>query len=157
MHFPIPSIRVWPSPSGDFTYKTNIFHLRGFDSNVRNGTSYALINSEIRLPAFRYFMGNYGGSSFLRNLQFVLFYDIGTAWHGSSPYSDENPLNTVTLESPPVLDLTVRYFRDPVVMGYGAGLRMKLLGYFLRFDYARGIETRITQKAKFHVSVGMDF
>lgn len=144
-------------PSGDFAYKTNIFHLRGFDSNVRNGTSYALINSEIRLPAFRYFMGNYGGSSFLRNLQIVLFYDIGTAWHGSSPYSDKNPLNTVTLESPPVLDLTVRYFRDPLVMGYGAGLRMKLLGYFLRFDYATGVETRIAQNPKIHFSVGMDF
>lgn len=144
-------------PAGDFAYKTNIFHLRGFDSNVRNGTSYALINSEARLPVFRYFMGNYGGSSFLRNLQFVFFYDIGTAWHGSSPYSDKNPLNTVTLESPPVLNLTVRYFRDPLVMGYGAGLRMKLLGYFLRFDYATGVETRVTQKPKFHFSVGMDF
>ena len=144
-------------PAGDFAYKTNIFHLRGFDSNVRNGTSYALINSEARLPVFRYFMGNYGGSSFLRNLQIVLFYDIGTAWHGSSPYSDKNPLNTVTIQSPPVLDLTVRYFRDPLVMGYGAGLRMRLLGYFLRFDYATGVETRIAQKPKFHFSVGMDF
>jgi Tol biopolymer transport system component len=144
-------------PAGDFAYKTNIFHLRGFDSNVRNGTSYALINSEIRLPVFRYFMGNYGGSSFLRNLQIVLFYDIGTAWHGSSPYSDKNPLNTVTIQSPPVLDLTVRYFRDPLVMGYGAGLRIKLLGYFLRFDYATGVETRIAQKPKVHFSVGMDF
>ena len=144
-------------PGGNFAYKTNIFHLRGFDTNVRNGTNYALINSEIRLPVFRYFMGNYGGSSFLRNLQFVLFYDIGTAWHGSSPYSDENPLNTVTVESPPVLDLTIRYYRDPLVMGYGAGLRMKLLGYFLRVDYARGVETRIAQSPKLHFSVGMDF
>ena len=144
-------------PDGSFAYKTNIFHLRGFDTNVRNGTNYALINSEIRLPVFRYFMGNYGGSSFLRNLQFVLFYDIGTAWHGSSPYSDENPLNTVTVESPPVLDLTIRYYRDPLVMGYGAGLRMKLLGYFLRVDYARGVETRIAQSPKLHFSVGMDF
>ncbi|MEM9546454.1 MAG: hypothetical protein AAGA77_10810 [Bacteroidota bacterium] len=144
-------------PQGNFAYKTNIFHLRGFDTNVRNGTSYALINSEIRVPVFRYFMGNFGGSSFLRNIQMVLFYDIGTAWHGSSPYDDENPLNTVTLESPPVLDLTVRYFRDPLVMGYGAGLRMKILGYFLRIDYATGVETKIAQDPKFHFSVGMDF
>jgi len=144
-------------PDGEFAYKTNIFHLRGFDTNVRNGTSYALINSEARFPVFRYFMGNYGGSSFLRNMQIVLFYDIGTAWHGASPYSDENPLNTVTVESPPVLDLTVRYFRDPLVMGYGAGLRMKLLGYFLRLDYATGIETKIAQDPKLHFSVGMDF
>lgn len=144
-------------PSGNFAYKTNIFHLRGFDSNVRNGTSYALINSEIRMPVFRYFMGNFGGSSFLRNLQIVFFYDIGTAWHGSSPYGEENPLNTVTIESPPVLDLTVRYFREPLVMGYGAGLRVRLLGYFLRLDYATGVETRVAQNPKLHFSVGMDF
>jgi len=144
-------------PEGDFAYKTNVFHLRGFNSNIRNGTSYALINAEARLPIFRYFMGNFGGSNFFRNLQFVLFYDVGTAWHGSSPYSDANPLNTVTLSSPPVLDLTVRYFRDPIVMGYGTGVRMRLLGYFLRVDYATGVETRKTQSPKIHLSIGMDF
>ncbi len=144
-------------PAGEFAYKTNVFHLRGFNSNIRNGTSYALVNAEARMPLFRYFMGNYGGSNFLRNLQFVFFYDIGTAWHGSSPYSDANPLNTVTVSSPPVLDLTVRYFRDPLVMGYGAGLRMTLFGYFLRFDYATGVETRRTQTPKLHFSIGMDF
>ncbi len=144
-------------PEGEFAYKTNVFHLRGFNSNIRNGTSYALINAEARLPLFRYFMGNFGGSNFLRNLQFVLFYDIGTAWHGSSPYSDANPLNTVTVSSPPVLDLTVRYFRDPLVMGYGTGLRMRLFGYFIRLDYATGVETRKTQAPKIHFSIGMDF
>ena len=144
-------------PEDEFAYKTNVFQLRGFDSNIRNGTSYALINAEARLPLFRYFMGNFGGSNFLRNLQFTLFYDVGTAWHGSSPYSDANPLNTVTVTSPPVLDLTVRYFRDPLVMGYGAGLRMRLFGYFLRFDYATGVETRRTQSPKLHFSIGMDF
>lgn len=144
-------------PDGDFAYKTNIFHLRGFDTNIRNGTSYALINAEARLPLFRYFMGNYGGSNFLRNFQFVFFYDVGTAWHGSSPYDDANPLNTVTVTSPPVLDLTVRYFRDPLVMGYGTGVRMRLLGYFLRFDYATGVETRRSQSPKLHFSIGMDF
>lgn len=144
-------------PEEDFAYKTNVFQLRGFDANIRNGTSYALINAEARLPLFRYFMGNFGGSNFLRNLQFTLFYDVGTAWHGSSPYSDANPLNTITITSPPVLDLTVRYFRDPLVMGYGAGLRMRLFGYFLRFDYATGVETRRTQSPKLHFSIGMDF
>jgi outer membrane translocation and assembly module TamA len=61
------------------------------------------------------------------------------------------------VSSPPVLDLTVRYFRDPLVMGYGAGLRMRLFGYFLRFDYATGVETRRTQTPKLHFSIGMDF
>ncbi|MEE9437630.1 MAG: hypothetical protein V3V14_01440 [Saprospiraceae bacterium] len=144
-------------PEENFAYKTNVHHLRGFDSNVRNGTSYTMINTELRLPVFRYFMGNYGGSRFLRNFQFVMFYDIGSAWHGSSPYSDANPLNTVTIQSPPVLDITIRYYRDPLVMGYGAGLRARLFGYFLRLDYAHGVETKVVQKPKIHLSIGMDF
>ena len=144
-------------PSGNFAYKTNIHHLRGFSSNIRNGTSYTLINSELRMPVFRYFMNKYGGSNFLRNFQLVAFYDIGTAWHGASPYSDENPLNTVTVSSPPVIDLTIKYYRDPLVMGYGLGARMKLFGYYFRFDYARGVETRIVQDGRWHFSIGYDF
>ena len=146
-----------PIPEGDFAFKTNAFHLRGFNSNIRNGTSHALVNAELRIPFFRYFMGNYGGSNFFRNFQFVLFYDVGTAWHGLTPFSDANPLNVVTVESPPVLSATIRYFRDPLVMGYGGGVRMKLLGYFLRLDYATGVETRVRQDPRLHFSIGMDF
>ncbi len=144
-------------PQGNFAYKTNVYHLRGFSSNVRNGGSYALANAEIRVPVFRYFMGNFGGSNILRNFQFVFFYDIGSAWHGLSPYSDDNPLNTVKISSPPVLNITVKYQRDPFVMGYGVGARVKLFGYMLRLDYARGVETGIIQKPKLHLSLGMDF
>jgi len=129
--------------------KQNIYYLGGVNNAFSNP-----FNDNIAIPSGDF---AYKTNIFLRNLQIVLFYDIGTAWHGSSPYSDENPLNTVTIASPPVLDLTVRYFRDPLVMGYGAGLRIKLLGYFLRFDYATGVETKIAQKPKFHFSVGMDF
>ena len=140
-----------------FAFKTNVHHLRGFDANIRNGTSYALINAEVRLPLFRYFMGSYGGSNFFRHMQFVLFYDVGTAWHGSSPYSDDNPLNTVNLSAPPTLELQIRYFRDPIVMGYGAGMPFSLLGYYFRFDYAYGWETKQVQDPKLHFSIGMDF
>jgi len=144
-------------PDESFAYKTNAFHLRGFDSNVRNGSSYALINTEIRIPIFRYLMSKYGGSSFLRNFQLVGFFDAGTAWYGTSPYSDDNPLNVVNVNSGDIVQLKVKYFRDPIVMGFGGGARIKLFGYYLRFDVANGIETRRVQPLKFYFSMGTDF
>ena len=144
-------------PDNSFAYKTNVFHLRGFDTNIRNGSSYALINTEIRVPIFRYLMGKYNGSSFLRNFQIVGFADAGTAWYGSSPYSDENPLNVETVNAGDIITLQVKYFRDPLVMGYGGGIRLQLLSYTLRFDIAKGIETRRVQDAKYYFSIGTDF
>jgi len=42
-------------------------------------------------------------------------------------------------------------------MGYGVGVRSTLLGYFLKLDYAWGIETRQVQDSRLYFSLGMDF
>jgi len=141
----------------DFAYKANAFQLRGFDNNIRNGGTYVLTNTELRIPFFQYLLGKNRGSTFFRNMQLVGFYDAGLAWHGTSPFGPENPLNSVTLTSPPLINLEIEYFRDPLVMGYGLGLRTQFLGYFIKGDYAWGIETREVQKPKFYLSIGMDF
>lgn len=148
-----------PSPSGnEFSYQTLASNLRGFKQNIRNGNSYALINSELRVPIFRYFSRSTPRSSFLRNFQIVGFFDVGTAWQGLSPFEKDNPLNTITIERPnnPV-SVKVNFFRDPVVAGYGAGVRTMLFGYFLKLDYAWGIETRVVQKPRLYLSMGTDF
>lgn len=147
---------------GSFAYQTNIFHLRGFNSNIRNGSSYALVNTEIRIPFLRYILNPYRASSFWKNFQIVGFFDIGTAWYGASPYSDKNPLNTISAQSTsgngsPIVTIDAQYYRDPLVMGFGAGIRAYLLGYMLRLDYARGFETNEFQDRIIHVSLGMDF
>ena len=95
--------------------------------------------------------------SFLRDLQFVGFFDAGLAWHGKSPFEPNNPINNTTLESPPVIIVNVKYFRDPLVMGYGVGVRSTLLRYFVKLDYAWGLETGAVQKPKIYVSLGKDF
>lgn len=147
-----------PLPQGQsFSYKVLAPHLRGFDYNIRNGTSFAIVNAELRIPIFKFFMRKTSRSSFLRNFQIVGFTDIGTAWHGLTPKSDNNPINSVTIDQPPVLQVNVRYFRDPLVMGYGGGLRASVLGYFLRLDYAYGVESRAVQSPKIYLSVGTDF
>jgi hypothetical protein len=88
------------------------------------------------------------------------FFDIGTAWHGSNPFKNDNPLNTIFLpkDNPnsPVF-VKVNYFKDPVVAGYGVGARVMLFGYMVRADYAWGIETRQIQKPILHIALGTDF
>ena len=140
----------------NFALQSNVNQMRGFYSNIRNGSSYLVGNFELRIPVFKYLLGKDKGSSFIRNFQVVAFGDAGLAWFGASPFSDKNPINTVTINGE-VIDLEIQYFRDPLVLGYGLGLRTKLLGYFIKFDYARGIETRKVLDGKFYISFGTDF
>ncbi len=157
--FPTNITEIPTPPDGNFAYQTQAANLRGFGSNIRNGSSYALINAELRSPIFKYFSRRIR-SSFIRNFQLVGFFDVGTAWAGRSPYSDENPLNTSFFpEGNPdsAVRVKVTYFRDPIVAGYGVGARALLFGYFARVDYAWGIETREVQPPMWHFSLGMDF
>jgi len=151
-----------PLPTeNNFAYQTVAANLRGFRINIRNGNSFALVNTEVRIPVFRYLFPR-TSSAFFRNFQAVGFFDSGTAWQGPTPFTRENPINTVFLpenaepgEVPVVI--RVNFFRDPLVAGYGVGARMLLFGYMLRIDYAWGIETRRIQDPQLYFSLGMDF
>lgn len=146
-----------PFPTGDnFAYQTLAANLRGFRLNIRNGSNYALFNTELRVPIFKYLKKNIR-NSFFRHFQATAFFDVGTAWQGLTPFDEENPLNTVNISNPPTVDIQVNYFRDPIVAGYGVGARSVLFGYFIKFDYAYGIETRVVQDPRFYLSLGMDF
>ncbi|MEM0994519.1 MAG: hypothetical protein AAGI49_15875, partial [Bacteroidota bacterium] len=144
-----------PQPRGEnFAYRVDMTNMRGFPLNIRNGSSFALINTELRVPIFRYLLKT--PRPFLRNFQTVAFADAGTAWSGPSPFTEESPLNTSTFSNGPVT-VKVNYFRDPIVVGYGAGVRLVLFGYFLRVDRAWGIETRTVQPGRWFISLGTDF
>ncbi|HUM48503.1 MAG TPA: hypothetical protein PLD84_16340, partial [Chitinophagales bacterium] len=120
-----------------YAFQTLAVNLRGFQQNVRNGNSYALINTEIRFPVFSYFISTPIRSELVRNFQLVAFADAGTAWQGFSPYDENNPFNTLNIVQGPVT-VHVNYFREPVVVGYGGGARTTILGYFMRLDCAQG-------------------
>jgi hypothetical protein len=163
----IGGIENWITPKFDnsipvredasFAYKVNAFNLRGFDNNIRNGATFVVTNAELRIPFMQYLLGKNKGASFFRYMQLTGFFDAGLAWHGPSPYSAVNPLNKFHISSPPLLELEIEYFRDPLVMGYGVGFRTQLLGYFVKCDYAWGIETRKVQNPKLYLSFGVDF
>ena len=147
-----------PFPAQDnFAFSTIAANLRGFNLNSRNGATFALANVELRVPIFKYLFNRRIRSSFIRNFQLVGFGDLGSAWFGSSPNSPENPINTIEFENPPTVNVRVKFFRDPFIYSYGAGVRTLLFGYFIKLDYAWGVETRTVMQPKLHLSLGVDF
>ena len=144
------------SQTDHYGFQALATNMRGFSQNVRNGNNFALINSEIRWPFVRYFAGHPLRSNFLNSLQVVGFTDIGTAWSGKSPWSKENAYDTEVIKNGPIT-VTLDTNRDPIVAGYGAGARMQLLGYFIRADWAWGIENHYTLPRVFYLSFSLDF
>ena len=140
-----------------FAYTALAANMRGFEYNARNGSSVVLTNTELRVPIMQYLSRQKIRSSFLRNFQLVGFVDAGTAWHGPNPFSPENPLNTVVLTNPPTVAVTVSYYRNPLVIGYGGGVRSMLFGYLLKLDYGWNWETKTNRKPILHFSMGADF
>lgn len=150
-----------PVPNNEsFSYKVLAPHLRGFKNNIRNGNSFLLSNFEFRVPVYRFLSRKPTGNSFFKNFQISGFFDAGLAWYGLGPNAEDNPLNTIQVSNPPdnpVISVEARYFRDPLVMGYGFGFRSTLLGYYIKFDYAWGLETGQVTDPMYYISLGMDF
>ena len=142
----------------NYAYQTLATPMRGFEQNIRNGNNFALFNSELRLPIFRYLMNKPMKSSFLNNFQVVGFGDVGTAWTGKSPYDDNNSLNTQVVGGPPnPVTVVIETRREPIVFGYGWGIRSVLLGYFMRLDWAHGWEDGNIQPRIWYWSISLDF
>lgn len=144
------------SSTDNYGFQALATNMRGFRQNIRNGSSFALINSEIRWPFIRYFAGHPLKSNFLNSLQVVGFGDIGTAWSGKSPWSSVNAYDTEIISNGPIT-VTLDSNKNPIVMGFGAGLRAQLMGYFIRADWAWGIEDNYILPKIFYLSFSLDF
>lgn len=133
--------------------------LRGFKQNKASGTSHVLVNAELRMPLVKYLYRGPVASNFLRNLQLVAFTDIGTAWSGDSgPFTRQNSLNTEIVAPPGnSFRATVTNFKNPYLIGYGAGVRTIFLGYYTKFDVAWGMEDKTVRPPMFYVTLGYDF
>ncbi len=142
--------------SQNYVFQAVATNMRGFVQNIRNGNSFALINSELRIPVFQYIINRPIRSDFINNFQLIGFGDIGTAWTGPSPYSEDNSLNTQTIVQNPFV-ITITRQVEPIVAGYGFGARSRLLGYFIRGDWAWGVEDGDVQKPIFYLSLSLDF
>lgn len=143
----------------DFTqnyfYQSLAAPMRGFWYNARNGNAFAVANSELRLPVFRYLLDRPLQSDFLQTFQLVAFADAGTAWTGDNPYAEDNFFNRQVINRNP-LTITIRNQREPIIWGYGFGVRARLLGYFMRGDWAWGVDDGVVQKGIFQFSLSLD-
>ena len=140
----------------NYSFQALATNMRGFKQNSRNGNTFAAINNEIRIPIIKYFSKKPIKSEFWGNLQVVGFGDIGTAWTGNNPFSDENAFNTVTTIDGP-LTIRLENKKNPIIGSYGFGFRTKIWGYFGRFDYAYGVEDGQVLEPRVHLSLGLDF
>jgi len=140
----------------NYAYQTTATNMRGFNQNARNGNSFVLLNSELRFPVFRYFYNRPLKSDFLTNFQLVTFGDVGMAWAGEDPYSEENSFYIRYIQDGS-LWIKIREQKEPLIGGFGFGARTRLLGYFLRADLAWGVEDRQIYKPVFYLSLSLDF
>ncbi len=146
-------------PSADsskYAYQAFAGPMRGFFVNSRSGNNVVMASAEVRVPVFKYFMRKPIKSDFIENFQIVTFFDAGCAWTGRSPYSLENVFNKNVLERGPIT-LTVENNREPIIYGYGFGVRSRLLGYFVRADWAWGVDDGKVLPRVFYLSLNLDF
>jgi hypothetical protein len=140
----------------NYAYQALASNLRGFSQNIRNGNSFAVINSEIRWPVFSYLLNRPIKNEFINSFQLIAFGDIGTAWTGKSPYANDNSFNIQVIEQNPIT-VTIQRQQEPLVGGYGWGMRGKLLGYFVRADWAWGVDDGEVKPRIFYLSLALDF
>jgi len=140
----------------NYFYQTIATPLRGFIQNARNGNSFFVFNSELRIPVFKVISNHAVKNEVLRTFQWVLFADAGCSWTGFTPFSSNNHFNTLSINSKP-LEIQLINSREPVIGGIGSGVRTKVFGYFIRFDLGWGIEdSQINKKPIGYFSIGYD-
>jgi Tol biopolymer transport system component len=145
----------------NYRYHALAANMRGFPQNIRRGTNFAVINSELRFPVFKYFIKRPIRSKFVRNFQFIAFTDVGSAWNGWDPWGKENSIDEdVYTDGPihnPTITVTVSKKINPIVAGYGFGMRTTFLGYLVRLDWAWGVENGYTKdKPMIYLSLSLD-
>ena len=147
---------IIPDPNQNYQFQTIATPMRGFFQNARNGNNFIAINNELRIPLFSYFSPKPLRSDLLENLMLIGFNDIGTAWTGLNPYSTSNSFNT-TIINGHNYTITLQNQKEPIIYGYGFGIRSRILGYYVRFDWAWGVNDGIIMPSVKHLSLSLDF
>lgn len=140
----------------NWVYQATGTNLRGFIQNVRNGNSFAVINTEIRFPVIRYFFNRPINNDFLNHFMLIGFADAGSAWEGWNPLKSKNAYDYEPIHNGPVT-VVIDKKSSPIIAGIGFGLRSRLLGYYIRADWAWGIDNGYILPRVFYLSLSTDF
>lgn len=133
-------------------------NLRGYDYNTFQGRNVLSASAEIRFPINQLLNNSELRSNFLRNLQVITFYDIGSAWDDLSPFEEQNNLNIeeVSTDGSP-FSAVLNNFNNPWLQSTGIGMRTMFLGFFSRVDLAFPIRNFEFLSPQFQLSFGYDF
>jgi len=133
-------------------------NLRGYDYNTFQGRNVLTASAELRIPVNQLLNNNEMRSNFLRNLQIIGFYDIGSAWDDLSPFEERNNLNIeeINTEGSP-FSAVINNFNSPWLQSSGFGIRTMLFGFFSRIDVSFPIRNFEVQNPQFQLSFGYDF
>jgi outer membrane protein assembly factor BamA len=146
-----------PSGKNDYAFQALATNLRGYSQNARNGNTYAVINAELRFPVLSTLMRRPIQSAILKHLQVVAFADIGSAWEGLLPNSESFDryfrVGWPTATNPTIGVAVPNYSDNGIAIGYGAGLRSQIFGYFVRVDAA----LNLNRDFSYYISLGTDF
>ena len=132
--------------------------LRGFDYANIFGNSVILANAEFRVPLIRALSSGPISSNFLRNMQFIAFYDIGTSWSGPPPFDSENSVSYEEIDTGGgAFNIKLKNYLNPWLYSYGVGMRTVMLGYYIKADVAWPVENYQVAEPRLHVTLGFDF
>lgn len=133
-------------------------NLRGYNYNTFQGRNVLTFSGEIRFPINQLLKNNELNSNFLRNLQIIGFYDIGSAWDDLSPFEDRNNQNIeeISTDGSP-FSAVINNFSNPWLQSTGVGMRTMFFGFFSRFDFSFPVRDFKFQSPRLQISFGYDF
>jgi outer membrane protein assembly factor BamA len=146
----------YPYENQDILFAEFATSLRGFDYATLFGNSVLMANAEFRVPLIRALSSGPISSNFLRNMQFIAFYDIGTSWSGSPPFSSGNSVSYDEIINGP-FKAQIKNYLNPWLYSYGVGARTVVLGYYLKFDGAWPVENYEVNHTRYYLTLGFDF
>ncbi len=130
--------------TSDFAFLTATLPMRGYDYAEQVGTTYGLMNMELRFPLIRYLLTG-GLPLFFQNVLGTAFIDAGSAWDktGSLQFiRNDATRGTVT---------------NDLLLGTGVGARLYFLYFLARFDVAWAYDLQAFSRPVFYLSLGTDF
>jgi hypothetical protein len=151
-----PNPLGYPGEMQDLLFVEFATSLRGFDYATLFGNSVLMGNAEFRVPLIRALSNGPISSNFLRNMQFIAFYDIGTSWSGKPPFNSQNSVSYEEVVGGP-FKAQIKNYLNPWLYSYGLGMRTVMLGYYIKADLAWPVENYEVSKPRLFVTLGFDF
>ncbi|MGB1038618.1 MAG: hypothetical protein ACPGYY_08220, partial [Bacteroidia bacterium] len=147
--------------SRDFsTYKnplsyTNVYGVRGFPVNYRNGTTFFTQSTQLSFKPIELVIKRPIATELFSNLDFHCFVDMGTSFYGRSIYDKSNVLNQRRVVSNTgAIVIDIGELKNPYIVSTGIGLGTQVYGYKVSLDYAIGYEDQKFRKPIVHLGIG---